>query len=207
MIYGFSGDDVIYGNGGDDRLYGGDGSDVLLGHDGNDDLHGGRGNDEIYAGYGADTVAGGRGNDTYFGEDVDYVQDFVSGAAGNDGLIGGTGFDQLVGGIGNDYIRMWGGTAYGDQGPGVRQTIAGNDQIDTNLLYDYGTGRTITTGRGNDLVHVILSGEHDGRSWLARRSTRTSIVAIFSAARPRHLRRHELARCHQSVPTVHCLAI
>jgi Ca2+-binding RTX toxin-like protein len=99
-IFGGLGNDDAHGDQGNDRMFGGDGADSFSGGAGADFIDGGGGRDELGGGDQADTILGGEGADRIYlweegkardvlifrvgdsglsGDEMDYVEGFVSG--------------------------------------------------------------------------------------------------------------------------------
>ena len=170
LIFGGAGNDIIFGgndntNGSDasdtdDGIDGGAGDDTIFG--GNDNTGGGSGddgNDTIYGGEGDDTIYGGNDNtNTGSGNDgSDLIMDNSNLTDDNDVIYGGN--DNTSGsgsaGIGTDTDADNIDVDEGSGGASERDTVTGDNQIDTNQSDNDGTGDdTITadTGGGGDNI-------------------------------------------------------
>lgn len=124
-----------------------DGHIVVAGLEGNDYIVGALGDDTIYGGDGNDIIEGAQGNDHLYGGDGDdWITDYE-----ND--------DFIAGGPGNDYVSA---------GPGVLDTVFGNDGDDElhggdgidmvfgddgdDMLFGEGDTDLLMGGEGNDYV-------------------------------------------------------
>ncbi|WP_166218951.1 beta strand repeat-containing protein [Pseudomonas atagonensis] len=146
-LHGSAFNDTLTGNATWNQIYGGEGNDLVYGGDGDDAIYGGK--YEPYAINGPDR----------------------SGAAEADQLFGGNGNDSMIsanndigsvlhGDAGNDYIKVYAGTAYGDDGNdsldgmGPEYQLFGGAGADT--LYMEGGGYAYG-GEGGDTYRVNAS--------------------------------------------------
>ncbi|MCE9565314.1 MAG: hypothetical protein K8U57_25045 [Planctomycetes bacterium] len=171
LLIGGPGNDRLYGRGGDDTINGGVGNDFIFGGIGNDVLNGQDGDDTVIGGQGADAITGGAGDDVLVSIDGTN-RDVVDAGTGTDTawVDNVNGVQESVTGLdGTDFIRPVAAFANGADLTLTGDRIANPALVSTSDSYETFTNRPLFPSAGptiNDINQTSFTFSRFGSTFL-----------------------------------------